>query len=313
MRFIFLLLLSTAISVSAAEPRFQLRSFIQPDGSLLHVRLDTQTGKTWRLQRTLKNRLWTSAKGRATEKKLGEIKFPKIAPLYDYTLDETMEVMKAIMKKANDGKAVPMLFLVPAADPAVKRDRVGARIVPPAQPRDPGPGGYDPMTDLPIPPGNSGGGLVIDPTTGLPIGLDPTTGLPIGLGRLGQPPGVPPPFVRGPGGVAIDPFTGLPIGGGLPGMQPRGFAPRRLGPLDATTIRIRGLKQPLKNQTALGVLNVILNSVDTPLRCVIDADLVYFVPEGATLTLRGGKFSRPDYEENWVEVGEKKGERKKEK
>ena len=96
-------------------------------------------------------------------------------------------------------------------------------------------------------------------------------------------------------------------------MQPRGFAPRRLGPLDATTIRMRGLKQPLKNQTALGVLNVILNSVDTPLRCVIDADLVYFVPEGATLTLRGGKFSRPDYEENWVEVGEKKGEREKEK
>ena len=314
MRSIFLLLLSTAISVSAAEPRFQLRSFIQPDGSLLHVRLDTQTGKTWRLQRTLKNRLWTSAKGKATEKKLGEIKFPKIAPLYDYTLDETMEVMKPIMKKANDGKAVPMLFLVPAADPAVKRDRVGARIVPPAQPRDPGPGGIDPVTGRPFGP--------VDPNTGLPIrpgnpggglGIDPATGLPIGLGRLGQPPGVPPPFVRGPGGVAIDPFTGLPIGGGLPGMQPRGFAPRRLGPLDATTIRMRGLKQPLKNQTALGVLNVILNSVDTPLRCVIDADLVYFVPEGATLTLRGGKFSRPDYEENWVEVGEKKGEREKEK
>ena len=301
MRFIFLLLLSTAISVAAAEPRFQLRSFIQPDGSLLHVRLDTQTGKTWRLQRTLKNRLWTSAKGKATEKKLGEIKFPKIAPLYDYTLDETMEVMKAIMKKANDGKAVPMLFLVPASDPAVKRDRVGARIVPPAQPRDPGPGGIDPVTGRPFGP--------VDPNTGLPIrpgnpgggfGIDPATGLPIGLGIPGNPP-------------PTDPFTGLPIGGGLPGMQPRGFAPRRLGPLDATTIRIRGLKQPLKNQTALGVLNVILNSVDTPLRCVIDADLVYFVPEGATLTLRGGKFSRPDYEENWVEVGEKKGEREKEK
>lgn len=301
MRSIFLLLLSTAISVSAAEPRFQLRSFIQPDGSLLHVRLDTQTGKTWRLQRTLKNRLWTSAKGKATEKKLGEIKFPKIAPLYDYTLDETMEVMKPIMKKANDGKAVPMLFLVPAADPAVKRDRVGARIVPPAQPRDPGPGGIDPVTGRPFGP--------VDPNTGLPIrpgnpggglGFDPVTGLPVGLGIPGNPP-------------PIDPFTGLPIGGGLPGMQPRGFAPRRLGPLDATTIRMRGLKQPLKNQTALGVLNVILNSVDTPLRCVIDADLVYFVPEGATLTLRGGKFSRPDYEENWVEVGEKKGEREKEK
>jgi len=307
MRSIFLLLLSTAVSVSAAEPRFQLRSFIQPDGALLHVRLDTQTGKTWRLQRTLKNRLWTSVRGKATEKPLGEIKLPKVGALYDYTLAETLEVMETLMKKANDGEAVPMLFLVPAADPAVKRDQVGARIVPPAQPRDPGPGGIDPVTGRPFGP--------VDPNTGLPIGpgnpggrlgIDPATGLPIGLGRPGLPPGVPPPFVRGPGGVAVDPFTGLPIGGGLPGMQPRGFVPRRLGPLDANTIRIRGLKLPLKNQTVLGMLNLILNSVDTPLRCVIDADLVYFVPEGATLTLRGGKFSRPDYEENWVEVGEKK-------
>jgi hypothetical protein len=307
MRTIFLLMLTTAISASAAEPRFQLRSLIQPDGSLLHVRLDTQTGKTWRLQRTLKNRLWTSAKGKATEKKLGEIKFPKVDTLYDFTLAETLEVMEALMKNANDGKAVPMLFLVPAADPAVKRDKVGARIVPPARQIDPGPAGIDPKTGRPFGP--------VDPNTGLPIGpgnrigIDPTTGLPIGLGGPGQPPGVPPPFIRGPGGIAIDPFTGLPIGGALPGLPPRGFVPRRLGPPDANTILIRGLKQPLKNQTALGLLNVILNSVDTPLRCVIDADLVYFVPEGATLTLRGGKFSRPDYEENWVEVGEKKKEK----
>ena len=299
-----LILLSMVVTVSAAEPRFQLRSLIQPDGSLLHIRLDTQTGKTWLLQRTLKNRLWTSAKGKAAEKKLGEIKFPKVDPLFDFTLVETMEMLNHSMKKVNDSKAVPMLFLVPAADPAVKRDQVGARIVPPAQPFDPGPVGIDPVTGLPIVPGIPPGGGP---------GIDPATGLPIGPGRPGQPQNLPPPFVPGPGGIAVDPFTGLPIGGGLPGLPPRGFVPRRLGPPDANTIRIRGLKQPLKNQTALGMLSVILNSVDTPLRCVIDADLVYFVPEGATLTLRGGKFSRPDYEENWVEVGEKKGEREKEK
>ena len=206
------------------------------------------------------------------------------------------------MKKVNDSKAVPMLFLVPAADPAVKRDQVGARIVPPAQPFDPDPVGIDPVTGLPIVPGIPPGGGP---------GIDPATGLPIGPGRPGQPQNLPPPFVPGPGGIAVDPFTGLPIGGGLPRLPPRGFVPRRLGPPDANTIRIRGLKQPLKNQTVLGLLGVILNSVDTPLRCVIDADLVYFVPEGATLTLNGGKNSRPDYEENWMEVGEKKVEGKK--
>jgi hypothetical protein len=294
--------------VAAAEPRFQLRSLIQPDGSLLHVRLDTQTGKTWRLQRTLKNRLWTSVRGKATEKKLGEIKFPKVDPLFDFTLAETIEVLEALMKKSHDGKAVPVMFLVPAADPAVKREEARPRIVPPARQIDPGPAGIDPNTGRPFGP--------VEPNTGLPIGpgnrigIDPATGLPI---RPGQTPVAPPPFVRGPGGIAIDPLTGLPIRGGLPGLPPRGFVPRpnhnRAGPPDANLILIRGLKQALKNQTALGVLNVILNSVDTPLRCVIDADLVYFVPEGATLTLRGGKFSRPDYEENWVEIGEKKGEK----
>ena len=72
------------------------------------------------------------------------------------------------MKKVNDSEAVPMLFLVPAADPAVKRDQVGARIVPPAQPFDPGPVGIDPVTGLPIVPGiPPGGGPGIDPATGL--------------------------------------------------------------------------------------------------------------------------------------------------
>jgi hypothetical protein len=328
MRYNFLLLLSTVISASAAEPRFQLRSFIQPDGSLLHVRLDTQTGKTWRLERTLKNRLWTSVRGKATEKKLSEIKLPKVGALNDFTLAEMIEAFGAMMRKANDGETVPMLFLVPAADPAVKRDKVGARIVPPVQPIDPGPAGIDPITGRPIGP--------VDPNTGLPIrpgipgggpGIDPVTGLPFAPGNPNQPPNAPPPFVRGPNGVAIDPLTGLPLGLGLPpggfppqpGIRPAnlglpwwrggGFPGNRLGPPDANTIRIRGLKQALKNQTALGMLNVILNSVDTPVRCVIDADLVYFVPEGATLTLRGGKFSRPDFEENWVTVGEKKKEK----
>ena len=81
----------------------------------------------------------------------------------------------------------------------------------------------------------------------------------------------------------------------------------RLGTPDANTIRIRGLKQELKNQSVLGLLTVLLNSVDTPLRCVIDEEIIYFVPESATVNLRGGKTARPEYEENWVEIGDKKG------
>ena len=73
--------LAAAVSLTAAEPRYQLRSLIQEDGSLLHIRMDTQTGKTWRLERMLKNRLWTSQKGKATAKKLGDIELPQIEAL----------------------------------------------------------------------------------------------------------------------------------------------------------------------------------------------------------------------------------------
>lgn len=115
----------------------------------------------------------------------------------------------------------------------------------------------------------------------------------------------------------IDPNTGLPLGqrfpgaelDGLPNISGRGVPQfNRLGTPDANTIRIRGLKQELKNQSVLGLLTVLLNSVDTPLRCVIDEKIIYFVPESATVNLRGGKTARPEYEENWVEIGEKKGE-----
>jgi hypothetical protein len=114
----------------------------------------------------------------------------------------------------------------------------------------------------------------------------------------------------------IDPNTGLPLGqrfpgaepGGLPNIPGRGLPQlNRLGTPDANTIRIRGLKQELKNQSVLGLLTVLLNSVDTPLRCVIDEKIIYCVPESATVNLRGGKTARPEYEENWVEIGEKKG------
>ncbi|MDP7011770.1 MAG: hypothetical protein QF685_10350 [Verrucomicrobiota bacterium] len=307
MKITLFLWLAVAVYLTAAEPRYQLRSLIQEDGSLLHIRMDTQTGKTWRLDRTLNNRLWTSLKGKATETKLGDIELPQVRALDSFTLEESIHVLVTMIKKANDGAAVPIMFLVPVADPAVTRTKAEERIVPPARSNDPGPAGIDPNTGLPFRP------------TGHPLFLEPPK-FPDGIGR---PPGFPdntiphPPPVRDPNGILIDPTTGLPLGQSFPGTEPGGLptAPRRdfprinrLGTPDANTIRIRGLKQELKNQTALGLLTVLLNSADTPLRCVIDEDIIYFVPETSTVNLRGGKTARPEYEENWVEIGEKKGE-----
>ncbi|MBT5321655.1 MAG: hypothetical protein HOL43_04735, partial [Verrucomicrobiales bacterium] len=49
MKILSFLLMATALQ--AAEPRFQFRSFIQIDGTLMHVKLDTTTGQSWRLER----------------------------------------------------------------------------------------------------------------------------------------------------------------------------------------------------------------------------------------------------------------------
>jgi hypothetical protein len=295
---------AVAVYLTAAEPRYQLRSLIQEDGSLLHIRMDTQTGKTWRLERTLKNRLWISLKGKATAQKLGDIELPQVRAMDSFTLEESIHVLGAMTKKANDGEAVPIIFLIPVADPAVTRNKAEERIVPPARSNGPGPVGVDPNTGLPFRPRNP------NEQPHIPSGI----GRP--LGSLGNSiPG--PQSVRGPNGILIDPTTGLPLGqsfpgagsGGLLNIPGHGFGQmNRLGMPDASTIRILGLKQELKNQTVLGLLTLLLNSVDTPLRCVIDKDIIYFVPETATVNLRGGKTARPEYKENWVEIDEKKDE-----
>ena len=59
---------------------------------------------------------------------------------------------------------------------------------------------------------------------------------------------------------------------------------------------------------ATAVTAAARDAAGRPLRCVIDEDMIYFVPETSTVNLRGGKTARPEYEENWVEISEKKGE-----
>lgn len=283
---ILLALLAGVLTLPAAEPRYQLRSLIQNDGSLMHIRLDTETGRTWRLERFLKNRISTTVAGKGTEGKLHNITLKQVPVLNAFRLNEALETLQAIMKQAAGKDAVPLIFQVPLAKPPVDADKLNSRLVPPAQPQ----GGV-------VPPVRDANGRLVDPTTGLPIrplpgirvpGIDPATGLPL---RPGQ---VPPGGL--PGGI-----PGLPPGaGGIPGIGAR--MPRVGGVQDATAVTVRGWRKPMANVNMLNLLPLLLNSLNEPLRCVIDEERVVFMPETAVLTLRGGKTSRPEYEERWVEI-----------
>ena len=283
---ILLALLAGVLTLPAAEPRYQLRSLIQNDGSLMHIRLDTETGKTWRLERFLKNRISTTVAGKGTEGKLHNITLKQVPVLNAFRLNEALETLQAIMKQAAGKDAVPLIFQVPLAKPPVDADKLNGRLVPPAQPQ----GGV-------VPPVRDANGRLVDPTTGLPIrplpgirvpGIDPATGLPLRPGQV-APGGL-------PGGI-----PGLPPGaGGIPGIGAR--MPRVGGVQDATAVTVRGWRKPMANVNMLNLLPLLLNSLNEPLRCVIDEERVVFMPETAVLTLRGGKTSRPEYEERWVEI-----------
>ena len=283
---ILLALLAGVLTLPAAEPRYQLRSLIQNDGSLMHIRLDTETGKTWRLERFLKNRISTTVAGKGTEGKLHNITLKQVPVLNAFRLNEALETLQAIMKQAAGKDAVPLIFQVPLAKPPVDADKLNSRLVPPAQPQ----GGV-------VPPVRDANGRLVDPTTGLPIrplpgirvpGIDPATGLPLRPGQV-APGGL-------PGGI-----PGLPPGaGGIPGIGAR--MPRVGGVQDATAVTVRGWRKPMANVNMLNLLPLLLNSLNEPLRCVIDEERVVFMPETAVLTLRGGKTSRPEYEERWVEI-----------
>ncbi len=261
-------LLLMTVALQAAEPRFQFRSFIQNDGTLMNVKLDTTTGQTWRLERTLTNRRETTLAGKATERKLDEVLHAKIETLDQYSLRETIMTIHAMNKIVMGKDVVPFVFRAPAAIRNENADNNAHQLVPPARQFGVGPVGVDPNTGRPFP-------------------------------QPGQPGQLPRPGAGRP--ALVDPVTGLPLRPGIPPAHPRVGGHRRVR-IDADLIRIRNWDGVFQNISVLDLINEILNTLDGPVRCVIDENIVYFIPESATLTTRDGKTNKPKYEDRWVEI-----------
>lgn len=269
-----------AVATHAAEPRYQLRSLIQNNGTLLHIRLDTQTGKTWRLERVLKNRLAITLKGKPVAHELERTQI-NVGALDGFTLQEAVLVLNKAIENSGNERLPKIAFAIPAREPVVDPKKARSQLVPPSQPQGGQTQGIDPTTGLPLgsrfprriipPPGTISGpeGRLIDPNTGFPIR---------------------PPFP----GAPIDPVTGLPIAP-TPQWQP----PQRKDRVEL--FRIRNWPQPVKKSIHT-LLTQVLNSSDSPLRCVIDEKTVYLTPESSIIIVSGGRVSQSEYTEKWVEI-----------
>ncbi len=275
-------LLLMTVALQAAEPRFQFRSFIQNDGTLMNVKLDTTTGQTWRLDRTLINRRETTLAGKATERKLDEAIHKRIDNLSSFTVAEVIQVMNAINLKLMGENLVPIVFRDPAANPAVNAKEARLQLVPPRQEFGEEPANIDPNTGLPLRPGRPR--FQVDPVTRLSL-VDPATGFPLLIGGNPRP----------------NPNPNFPDGG-IPKINPRHTNARQPARSSPDNVRIRHWAKGLKNQSSLNVITEVLNALDSPLRCVIDENIVYLLPESATLTTRDGKTNKPKYEDRWVEI-----------
>jgi len=266
------LVLLLGISLYAAEPRYQLRSLIQNDGTLLHIRLDVQTGKTWRLERILKNRLAITFKGKPVARELERTQI-NVGSLDGFTLQEVVVVLNRAMEKTGNKRLPKFTFAIPAKEPALDPKKNISQLVPPSQPQGGETQRIDPRFPGRIlpPPGTISGpdGRPIDPNTGLPI--------------RPQFPGAP-----------IDPVTGLPLAP-VPRWQP----PQKKDSVEL--FRIRNWPQRA-NQSVHSLLTQVLNNSDSPLRCVIDEKTVYLTPESSIIMVSGGNISQPEHTEKWIEI-----------
>ena len=276
MKFACFLWITLIFGAMAAEPRFQLRSLIQNDGTLLHVRLDTETGMTWRLERVLKNRMEISLQGKLAARELERTRI-NVKSLESFTLAEVLKALNGILAETGNDDLPRLAFAIPVKDPAVAPAKAREQLVPPAQPFGETPQGIDPTTGLPIHPPS-------------PVQPPPFPG---GAGGFPGNPKAPP--------TQIDPLTGRPLFRPPVPRPPLWQPPRRKE--DATLFRIRNWGLPMRNTSIQQVLAHVLNCADSPLRCVVDEKTVYFAPESSVITV-GRTFSQPQYAEQWLEISD---------
>ena len=267
MKFACFLWITLIFGATAAEPRFQLRSLIQNDGTLLHMRLDTETGKTWRLERVLKNRIEISLQGKLAARELERTRID-VKSLESFTLAEVLQTLNGILAETGNDNLPRLVFSIPVKNPDIDQAKAKEHLVPPAQPLGEAPQVIDLSAGPPLLPGFPPGAIPGNPNAP-PIQIDPLTGRP-----LFRPPVPRPPL-----------------------WQP----PRRKE--DVTLFRIRNWGQPLRETSVLQVLAHVLNCADSPLRCVVDEKTVYFTPESSVITV-GRTFSQPQYAEQWLEISD---------
>ncbi len=271
MKFACFLWITLIFGGTAAEPRFQLRSLIQNDGTLLHVRLDTETGKTWRLERVLKNRIEISLQGKLAARELERTRID-VKSLESFTLAEVLQTLNGILAETGNDNLPRLVFSIPVKNPDIDQAKAREQLVPPAQPFGEAPQG-------------------IDPTTGLPIG---------GWAIPGFPPGAIPGNPNAPP-IQINPLTGRPLVRAPVPRPPLWQPPHRKE--DVTLFRLRNWGQPMRDTSVKQVLAHVLNCADSPLRCVVDEKTVYFTPESSVITV-GRTFSQPQYAEQWLEISD---------
>ena len=267
MKFACFLWITLIFGTTAAEPRFQLRSLIQNDGTLLHVRLDTETGKTWRLERVLKNRIEISLQGKLAARELERTRID-VKSLESFTLAEVLQTLNGILAETGNDNLPRLVFSIPVKNPDIDQAKAKEQLVPPAQPFGDAPQIIELYAPPPLLPGFPPGAIPGNPNAP-PIQIDPLTGRP-----LFRPPVPRPPL-----------------------WQP----PRRKE--DVTLFRIRNWGQSMRETSVKQVLAHVLNCADSPLRCVVDEKTVYFTPESSVITV-GRTFSQPQYAEQWLEISD---------
>ena len=253
-------LFALSVAVFADDTnRFQIITHINIDGSLGVMKLDRQTGKTWRYENRVGPEIIISEEGQALRERLGGIIIPRVDNISNFNMEDVILIFKALVKQ-NDHLQLQKHSPVPK--PNI-------------------PGGI---------PGVLPGGLHLNITI-IPVGKS------VGPGRAAR-----------SGGV--DPVTGLPMGGGLPGSGGLpgvggGGIPGVGGVFPSPSMK--GITSALHNLSAFSLLHILLNSLDYPVRCIIDRHCIFLMPTGHPFIFLNGKPAETKNKSRWILVGESGG------